>query len=357
MHQRGLVTLWASTVLLILTGLWGWLCLQAVNAEKLRSHQQMHAAQALANSEALLETTLAHLEQAYGKDALEADARIWWSSAAIDCPAGKAPPQWQCTQWPLTQVTLPEWTHQSASQVRLVRDVRNSPHRIQVMVDAKLNDRHPGAGSRSTVQQSLYVPLSSPQATNALTNSLDALSPALVLNEQEMRTDPPLCNPSSWQTVFGELTPPQVKALSALQVRNGLTANSQVMRTIYWIDSPHLWTQSIGTTASPVVLVFSSEACALLCPSLASSSQVVGTVFYQNQCQASKMWNWQSGIIAGQLGVESNLPPELKLALHSGQLGLTATANAHAAFNFVWPPGAQASRVQRVAGTWKNAGY
>ncbi len=50
MHQRGLATLWASTVLLILTGLWGWLCLQAVNAEKLRSHQQMHAAQALANS-------------------------------------------------------------------------------------------------------------------------------------------------------------------------------------------------------------------------------------------------------------------------------------------------------------------
>ena len=61
MHQRGLVTLWASTVLLILTGLWGWLCLQAVNAEMLRSHQQMHAAQALANSEALLEIGRAHV--------------------------------------------------------------------------------------------------------------------------------------------------------------------------------------------------------------------------------------------------------------------------------------------------------
>ena len=69
------------------------------------------------------------------------------------------------------------------------------------------------------------------------------------------------------------------------------------------------------------------------------------------------MLDWQSGIIAGQLGVESSLPPELKLALRSGQLGLTATSNAHAAFNFVWPSGVQAARVQRVAGTWKNAGY
>ena len=357
MHQRGLATLWASTVLLILTGLWGWLCLQAVNAEKLRSHHQMHAAQALANSEALLETTLAHLEQAYGKDSLEADARIWLSSAAIHCPAGKAPPQWQCTLWPLTQLPLPEWTHQTASQVRMVRDVRNAPHRIQVMVDAKLNELHPGAGSRATVQQSVYVPLSAPHAVNASTNSPDALLPSLVLNEQVLSADAPQCKSLAWQTVFGELTPSQVKALSALQLRNGLTADSQVSRNVYWIDSPQLWTQSIGTPASPVVLVFSSEACAILCPSLASSTQVVGTVFFQNQCQASKMLNWQSGIIAGQLGVESSLAPNLKLALLSGQRELTGTTNAHAAFNFHWPAGVQASRVQRVAGTWKNAGY
>jgi hypothetical protein len=69
------------------------------------------------------------------------------------------------------------------------------------------------------------------------------------------------------------------------------------------------------------------------------------------------MLNWQNGIIAGQLGVESSLTPDLKLALRNGQRGLTGTHNAHAAFNFDWPADVQASRVQRVAGTWKNAGY
>ena len=357
MQQRGLATLWASTVLLILTGMWGWLCLQAVNAESLRSHQQMHAAQALANTEALLETTLAHLEQAYAKDSLEADARIWLFSAASHCPVGKAPPQWQCTLWPLANLPLPEWTDEAASQVRMVRDVRNAPHRIQVMVDAKLNDLHPGAGSRATVQQSVYVPLNSPEGANASPTSPPAPIASLVLNEQVLSVDAPQCNALAWQAVFGELTPLQLKALSALQLRNGLTADSQVSRTVYWVDSPQLWTQSIGTSASPVVLVFSSEACAILCPSLANSTQVVGTVFFQNQCQASKMLNWQSGIIAGQLGVESSLAPNLKLALLSGQRGLTGTTHAHAAFNFDWPAGVQASRVQRVAGTWKNAGY
>ena len=305
MQQRGLATLWASTVLLLLTSLWGLLCLLSVNTETARSHQQMQAAQALAHSEALLETVLAFIERAHVTNAMNADASMWANSSPHSCPSDKAPPQWQCMLWPLSELPLSEWTDASQSMVRLVRDVRNAPHRIQVMVDAKLNELHPSAGSRATVQQSVYVPLSAPQAVNASTNSPNALFPALVLNEQVLSVDAPQCTPLAWQAVFGELTPLQVKALSALQLRNGLTADSQASRTVYWIDSPQLWTQSIGTPASPVVLVFSSEACDILCPSLASSTQVVGTVFFQNQCQASKMLNWQSGIIAGQLGVES----------------------------------------------------
>jgi hypothetical protein len=357
MHQRGLATLWASIVLLLLTGLWGWLSLQAVNEESLRSHQQMHAAHALANAEALLETTLAHLEQAYTADSLEGDVRIWLASAASSCPVGKAPPQWQCVLWPLANLPLPEWTDEDTSFVRLVRDVRNAPHRIQVMVDAKLNALHPGVGSRATVQQSVYVPINAPQPTIPLSNSPLATFAPLVLNEQVQSVDAPRCDPLAWQAVFGDLTPLQLKALSALQLRNGLSAASQVSRTVYWVDSPQLWTQSIGTTLAPVVLVFSAEACATLCPSLATSTQVVGTVFFQNQCQTSKMLNWQSGVIAGQLGVESSLAPDVKLALQNGQRGLTGASNAHAAFNFEWPEGVQATRVQRVAGTWKNAGF
>lgn len=63
MQQQGLATLWACTLLLLLTGLWGWLGLQAVNAESTRGSQQMHAAQALANAEANLETAVVHLAQ------------------------------------------------------------------------------------------------------------------------------------------------------------------------------------------------------------------------------------------------------------------------------------------------------
>jgi hypothetical protein len=366
MQQRGLATLWASTVLLILTSLWGWLCLQSVHAESMRSHQQMHAAQALVNSEALLETVLPFVERVYANETnqttqmRDADLALWSAASASNCPSDKAPPQWQCMRWPLAELPLPEWTDAAQSWVRLVRDVRNAPHRIQILVDAQLNALHAGKGSRATIQQSLYVPLTAP-----LSNVSAA---ALVLNEQVLSANAsatatattatqPTCDPQAWRNVFGLLTPIQLKTLSALQARNGLSDQTQATRTVYWIDSPQLWTQSLGSVTFPVVLVFSELACAFECPSMASFTKVVGTVFYQSQCQASKMAQWQAGVIQGQLGMESSLAPALKTALLNGQAGLTATANAHAAFDFAWPDGLDASRVQRVAGTWKNAGY
>lgn len=352
MQQRGLATLWASTVLLLLTSLWGLLCLLSVNSETARSHQQLQAAQALAHSEALLETVLAFIERAHvtnAMNAMNADASMWANSSPHSCPSDKAPPQWQCMLWPLSELPLSEWTDASQSMVRLVRDVRNAPHRIQILVDAKLNASHPGAGSRATVQQSLYVPLSAPL--------LNASTAALVLNEQVLTATSPHCDMRAWLNVFDQLSPLQLKGLSALQVRNGLSAETQPTRTVYWIDSPALWTQSVGTAASPVVLVFSETACALECPSLASFTQVVGTVFFQSQCQASKLQHWQTGTIMGQLGIEASLAPAQIRALRNDLPGLTATDNAHAAFNFEWPDGIDASRVQRTAGTWKNAGY
>lgn len=366
--QRGMATLWASTVLLLLASLWGVLSLQSVNAESMRSHQQMHAAQALANSEALLETVLPFVERVYaaqGPQATqappsltaptisEADWALWSAASASSCPSDKAPPQWQCMRWPLAELPLPEWTDAAQTWVRLVRDVRNAPHRIQILVDAQLNALHAGNGSRATVQQSLYVPLTAP-----LSNVSAA---ALVLNEQVLSATAtatlPACDPQAWRNVFGTLTPMQLKALSALQARNGLSDQTQTTRTVYWTDNPQLWTQSLGSAAAPVVLIFSELACALECPTMANFSKVVGTVFFQSQCQASKMAHWQAGVIQGQLAIESSLAPALKTALLNGQAGLTATANAHAAFDFAWPEDLDASRVQRVAGTWKNAGY
>lgn len=350
MQQQGLATLWASTMLLLLTGLWGWLALQAVNAESTRGSQQMHAAQALANSEAILETAIAHLTQVYALNGISADAQIWENASASICPPNKPPPQWQCANLSFSHMSMPEWTDVDKSFVRLVRDVRNSPHRIQVSVDATLNALHPGAGSRATVQQSVYVPISTTLRDNTHAGQLARL----VLNDQVLTTHAPNCSLQAWQTIFGQLSPLQVQQLSKLQASNGLSTATSPTRTVYWIDSPQLWHQSLGTPTSPVVLVFSATACALQCPSMTSQTQVVGTVFFQNQCQAYTMQNWQGGSITGQIGVESPLSTELAMTLGNG---LQNFANAHGAINFDWPADIDTSRVQRVAGTWKNAGY
>ena len=353
MQQQGVATLWACTLLILVTSLWGWFGLKAVSAESTRGLQQMHAAQALSNAEANLETAIAHLAQAYGSQPTAADLQIWSSASPDNCPADKTPPQWQCTRWVPGHLQTPEWTDSEKSFIRLVRDVRNAPHRIQVSVSASLNALQPGAGSRATVQQSLYVPISSPLRHNSDAGQLASL----VLNGQISTVPSPHCDTQAWQTVFGQISPQQLQHLSYLQSRNGLSATTKPVRTVYWIDSPEVWTQSVGTRASPVVLVFSQTACALRCPSFASHTQVVGTVFFQNQCQALTMQNWQAGTIVGRLGIESQIDTELASSLLSGLSTLQYFANSHGAFNFEWPLGINASSVQRVAGTWKNGSY
>ena len=351
MQQRGLATLWGATALLILTSLWGWFSLKAVGAESTRSAQQMQAAQALANAEALLETAVAQLEANYANPLSQADAQLWKFAAASSCPIDKPPPQWQCMRWPLSELPAPDGIDTTQSFVRLVRDVRQAPHLVQILVDAKLNASQAGVGSRATVQQSVYIPLSfrlPPLPVNDYFSSL-------VLNDSVISPASPLCDFSAWRSIFGEMTPTQLKTISDLQERNGLTDLTQPTRSVYWIDNPLLWTKRLGSLSAPVVLIFSEAACAIQCPAIAS--QITGTVFFQSQCQAHKIPSWQGGVIWGQLGMESNLTAAQKQAMLSSPNGLVPTHNAHDAFTFAWPEGIQASRVQRVAGTWKNAGY
>jgi hypothetical protein len=75
------------------------------------------------------------------------------------------------------------------------------------------------------------------------------------------------------------------------------------------------------------------------------------------------MQNWRAGSIVGRLGIESQIDSELSMSLLNGLSGLSGLstlqyfANSQGAFNFEWPVNINASVVQRVAGTWKNAGY
>jgi hypothetical protein len=75
------------------------------------------------------------------------------------------------------------------------------------------------------------------------------------------------------------------------------------------------------------------------------------------------MQNWRTGSIVGRLGIESQIDSELSMSLLNSLSGLSGLstlqhfANSQGAFNFEWPVNINASVVQRVAGTWKNAGY
>jgi len=81
----------------------------------------------------------------------------------------------------------------------------------------------------------------------------------------------------------------------------------------------------LGTHSAPVVLIFSDIACALQCPQIASQAAITGMVYFQsaNACQNP--------------AALQTLNPE--------------------AYRFDWPVGIDASRVQRVSGSWKNAGF
>lgn len=162
-----MATLMAASILLLLTGMWGWLSLKSVMAETTRSQQQMHAAQALAASEALLETALAHTEQFYMQQGSAADGMLWAVASPQDCPSTQSAGQWQCLQLNLADLPLPEGLDSTNAQVKLLRDLRNAPHKVVVMAEVTFNNTQAGAGSHASVQQALFVPV---QASGSLFN-------------------------------------------------------------------------------------------------------------------------------------------------------------------------------------------
>ena len=320
-QHSGMASLWTASCLILVTSLLGWLMLRSVMSETQRSQQQMFAAQALASSESLLETAIAQIDSVYSGQDIAIDAAFWRTASNSQCPITQTSLEWQCLKWTrsgvgtfdplISELAWPESIDVTNSFVLFVRDVRMAPHKIKIMAQISLNSDQPGVGSRATVQQSLYIPISAPWTSPV---SVPAPEP-----------EPAECTPIEWRTQFGNITPAQLKAISTAQAQNGLTSVSQPSRTVYWIDSPLTWTQSLGTNSSPVVLIFSNTACALQCPLIASQAIITGMVYFQsaNACQNP-------------------------VALH--------TLNAEA-YHFDWPIGIDASKVQRVSGSWKNAGF
>lgn len=326
-HQNGAISLLVAISLGLLASLASFYSARSVLIDRLASHNQSQATQARLAAEAALAWARAELLRQY-TGSLELS--VWDSGlAAATCPSAYNGPRWQCvTLQPPAHPGLPD----AAAQVLAVRDLIRSPHVAQLHASASLKD----SASRAQVQAQVFLPTVAPAPTQRDTA-------AVVLNLHKA------CEKQAWTRVLGDIKPEQIRAWSEAQVRNGLHSLSQPTRSIYWVDSPSTWTQSLGSREAPVLLVFSSQACAYRCPDLAPGVRVLGTVVLQTQCQHDKARAWYAGYIEGQLVVESDLPD-----LHTGSR-IEARALPEA-YRLVWPAGIDAGQVQRVPGSWREGG-
>jgi hypothetical protein len=165
--QQGMATLMATSILLLLTGMWGWLSFKSVMAETTRSQHQLFAAQALSLSESVLETAIAYTENFYVQKGAAADAMFWRNAKPQDCPnnpssnlsSNLTSNTWQCLNMSLTHLPLPDGVDSTNTQIKLLRDIGNTPHKIILISEVTLNKTQAGAGSRATVQQALLIPV------------------------------------------------------------------------------------------------------------------------------------------------------------------------------------------------------
>ncbi len=339
-QQTGAISLLVSIMLVMLAALASFYSARSVLTDRLAYQHQKQAVQARWRAEAALAWARADLQRQYA-DPLTPPL---WSAglATAPCPVGYSGPRWQC-------VTLQPPAHPNLTpegvQVLAVRDLIHSPHVVELHASVGLTE----GAARAQVQAQLFIPTLAPAPVHAH-------SAAIVLNGCASTTNASAgegcsanrCTTTAWHSVLGDITPEHIQAWSAAQARNGLTARTQPARNVYWVDSPATWMDHVGTRDAPVLLVFSAQACAQRCPSLAAGVRVVGTVVLQTQCQDHKVLGWHAGHIEGQLVVESGLPsPE------SGSR-IEARVLDQAPYRMPWPVGMDTRQVQRVPGSWRE---
>ena len=362
--QGGAISLLVAISLGLLASLASFYSARSVLVDRLASHNQRQAAQARLAAEAALAWARADLQRQYAGGPTPA---IWGAApSTTPCPAPHSGPRWQCVAMqPPAHPGLPD----AVVQVMAVRDLISSPHVAQLLASASLKD----GTSRAQLQAQVFIPTIAPAPSPPNTAAVVLNACALAANNganiastsgtsgtainvcpnsssTSTNNTPGTCTPSAWTSVLGDITPEQIRAWSEAQAHNGLSALSQPARSVYWVDSPATWSQSLGTPEAPVLLVFSGQACAQRCPSLAPGVRVVGTVVLQTQCQDDKARAWHAGHIEGQLVVESGLP-ELQSGSRIEARELTASPH-----RLPWPPGIDARQVQRVPGSWREGG-
>lgn len=386
----------------LLASLAGLYSTRSVWVDRLANHHQSQATQARLMAEAALAWARAELARSYNPLAPQS-ATFWQTATASPCPAAFVGPRWQCSA-----MSPPSHPGNAKAVLRVlaVRDLWASPHVTELHAEAEISAQ----SAQARVKGSVFLPTVAPAPTGASNAALvlngcvspaagfgvtvcplsaqgiacsgtptgeavrsfwlqdkdgdGQISPAerqscLALLPEHLPIGGNLTGPSTaqsnapcvyptWKNVLGDITPEQVKAWSQAQERNGMHAQSQPPRSIYWVDSPATWTQSVGQTDAPVLLVFSATACSLRCPSIASGVRIQGTVVLQTQCQDDKARAWRAGTIEGQLVVESGLPD-----WPSGSR-VVARTYSPTAYQLAWPAGMDSTQVQRVAGSWRE---
>ncbi|WP_291939079.1 hypothetical protein [Limnohabitans sp.] len=360
-RQRGAISLLVAISLTLLASLASFYSARSVLVDRLASHNQSQAAQARLAAEAALAWARAELQRQH---ASSPTPPVWGpGTGTAPCPAAFSGPRWQCVALqPPVHPGLPD----AVAQVLAVRDLIHSPHVAQLLASASLKD----GTSRAQVQAQVFTPTVAPApphpntaavvlhgcalaakpSTQMAASNGTANTGASTCPTSTSPTSPGTCSPAAWTSVLGDISPDQIRAWSEAQSRNGLSTLSQPARSVYWVDSPATWSQSLGSSETPVLLVFSEQACAQRCPSMAPGVRVVGTVVLQTQCQDDRARAWHAGHIEGQLVVASGLP-ELQVGSR-----IEARELAQAPYRLPWPAGMDARQVQRVPGSWREGG-
>lgn len=329
-QQQGAITLMVAIGLVMVAALTSFYSVQSVFIDRLTGQAQIQATQARLAAEAALAWAQAEIQ----RTAQTTSAPAFWSAQpSTPCPANRKGLQWQCVrlQAPLLAGA---GTDIASAHVVAMRDVVNAPHVAELQASSVLKDQR----SRAQVQQSLFMPTVLPVPASVSTA-------AVVLSSSAT----PSCASTAWQQVLGGLSAEHIRAWSQAQERQGLHALSQPPRSIYWVDSPAPWTQSVGSAQAPVLLVFSATACTPSCPSMVSGVRIHGTVVLDTQCQDDRARAWRAGQIDGQLLVNSAWPE----APNASQV--TAQPYARKAYLLPWPQGMDAQQVQIVNGSWRES--
>lgn len=397
-HELGAATLLMVLGLVLLATLASAWSSRVVLMDLLTSQTRDQAQQARHAAQAALATAQADVLNAFAQPM----AQDLFSDKALGtaCPSDLKGPRWQCAHLPMAA-----GTEASGWQLGAIagRDLVTAPHLWQLRASAQASS---GRG-QAAVRESVFAPVVAPAPTEtpgaalllngcfsasvgsswlvcplnsggqtctgstsapavyshsvpdtdgngtlsvAERNACLALAPAnlpgggtLLVSIASANRSP--CQRRAWQSVLGDTTASQLKAWSDAQANNGLHSMSQPPRSIYWIDSPADWTQNLGSAQAPVLLVFSSQACAVRCPRIAAGVQIHGTVFVDAGCDDEKLRGWQGGTIDGLLAIESGLTAV------TGNSLVRARAYARQAYDLHWPAGMDPRQPQRVAGS------